>query len=197
MNNIPCYLIPFLVGAICAFLGYLLGKTFSNQIDNSNELSLQAQLDACLAETKRNNSFAGDLQTSKVSKSISETTEIPNQFNDLNSYIKAESIISTESEHFDATAVATIMGKKWKKDDLKIVEGIGPKIEELYHEAGINTWIALSETNIETSQKILDNAGDKFKMHNPGSWAKQAKMAATGDWENLKKWQNEHKGGKE
>ena len=39
---------------------------------------------------------------------------------------------------FDADLAASVYGKKIKQDDLKIVEGIGPKIEELFHAAGIN-----------------------------------------------------------
>jgi len=30
---------------------------------------------------------------------------------------------------------------------------------------------------------------------NPGSWPKQAKMAADDKWDELAKWQDEHKGG--
>ena len=39
--SIPCWLIPLLVGAICAILGYLLGRLFggSNQ-DNNNNIDL-------------------------------------------------------------------------------------------------------------------------------------------------------------
>jgi hypothetical protein len=33
-------------------------------------------------------------------------------------------------------------------------------------------------------------------MHNPGSWAKQAKLATANDWEALKKLQKELTGGK-
>ncbi|MEL6866401.1 MAG: hypothetical protein AAFP19_18395, partial [Bacteroidota bacterium] len=32
--------------------------------------------------------------------------------------------------------------------------------------------------------------------HNPGTWAEQAAMAASGDWEKLKAWQDELDGGK-
>ncbi|MCB0660779.1 MAG: hypothetical protein KDC04_07580, partial [Saprospiraceae bacterium] len=49
--------------------------------------------------------------------------------------------------------------KKWAQDDLKAVEGIGPKIEGLLHDAGINTWRALSETSADRIKHILDQAG--------------------------------------
>ena len=74
---------------------------------------------------------------------------------------------------------------------MKIVEGIGPKIEELYHNAGIKTWKALSETSTEKSQSILIAAGERYSVHNPSTWARQAELAYHGKWQELKagKWQ--------
>ena len=86
---------------------------------------------------------------------------------------------------------------KIKHDDLKIVEGIGPKIEELYHNAGIKTWKALSETPIEKSKEILIEAGERFFIHNPSTWAKQALLAYQGKWQDLKDWQDSLNAGKE
>jgi len=87
-------------------------------------------------------------------------------------------------------------GKKWKSDDLKIVEGIGPKIEELLHNAGIKTWKALSETSADHLQEILIAAGPTFQIHDPGTWAQQAGLADEGKWDELKKWQDELDAGK-
>lgn len=93
---------------------------------------------------------------------------------------------------------ATVMfaDKKWKWDDLKIVEGIGPKIEELMHNAGIKTWKALSETSTERLKEILDAAGPNYQIHDPGTWAAQAGMADQGKFDELKKWQDELDAGK-
>jgi len=77
------------------------------------------------------------------------------------------------------------------------VEGIGPKIEELYHNAGIKTWKELSETTVEKSQAILDEAGERFSVHNPATWSKQAELAYQGKWQELKDWQETLDGGKE
>jgi predicted flap endonuclease-1-like 5' DNA nuclease len=87
-------------------------------------------------------------------------------------------------------------GKKWKTDDLKIVEGIGPKIEELLHKGGINSWKALSETSVERLKEILDAAGPSYQIHDPGTWAQQAGLADQGKWDELKKWQDELDAGK-
>lgn len=81
-------------------------------------------------------------------------------------------------------------------DDLKIVEGIGPKIAELFNEAGIYTFAQLAATPVERLQEILDAAGPRYRTHNPGTWPKQAELAAAGKWDELKAWQDELDGGK-
>ncbi len=98
-----------------------------------------------------------------------------------------------------AAAVATTImfaDKKWKTDDLKIVEGVGPKIEELFHKAGIKTWKALSETSVDRMREILDAAGPNYNIHDPSTWAQQAGLADQGKWDELKKWQDELNAGK-
>jgi len=87
-------------------------------------------------------------------------------------------------------------GKKWKADDLKIVEGVGPKIEELLHEAGIKTWKALSKTSSDDIKDILEAAGPSYNIHDPSTWAQQAELADQGKWDELKKWQDELNAGK-
>ena len=88
-------------------------------------------------------------------------------------------------------------GKKINQDDLKIVEGIGPKIEGLLNEAGINTWADLANAPLEKVQAILDEAGPRYRMHAPATWAKQAKMAAEAQWEELEAYQEKLDGGRE
>ena len=84
-----------------------------------------------------------------------------------------------------------------KADDLKKVEGIGPKIAELLTEAGIGTFASLAETDVPKIREVLEAAGSRYKMHDPTTWPEQAKMAAAGEWDKLKEWQDSLKGGKE
>ena len=97
--------------------------------------------------------------------------------------------------------VAEVPAKKAKKvdgaDDLKKIEGIGPKIAEIFNNDGIMTFAQLAETSTEKMQELLDGAGSRYSSHNPGTWAKQAAMAAAGQWDELKAWQDEMNGGKE
>lgn len=89
-----------------------------------------------------------------------------------------------------------IFGKSYPWDDLKIVEGIGPKIEALFHQQGIQSWKALAECSTERCQQILDGGGKSYRIHDPASWPMQAKMAQGGHWQKLWEWQQWHKGGK-
>jgi predicted flap endonuclease-1-like 5' DNA nuclease len=79
-------------------------------------------------------------------------------------------------------------------DDLKIIEGIGPKISKLLYDAGISTYAELAETDVSRLQEILDDAD--LRLGNPDTWPEQAKLAAAGEWESLDKLQDELKHGK-
>ncbi len=184
MSNIPCILIPALVGLISALLGYLLGKMLSGG-SNTGNINLQGDLDACRSNSSKLNATILSLQAEIDSLKLKANSTVQ-------SFTAADTSIP-----FDASLALSAFGKKVKHDDLKIVEGIGPKIEELYHNAGIKTWKALSETPIEKSQEILDNAGDRYAIHNPGTWAKQSLLAYQGKWQELKDWQASLDGGKE
>ncbi len=81
-------------------------------------------------------------------------------------------------------------------DDLTKIEGIGPKISEHLHTAGITTFAELAKTKTEKIQEVLDNAGPKYNIHDPKTWAEQSGMAADGKWDELKVWQDELMGGK-
>ncbi len=81
-------------------------------------------------------------------------------------------------------------------NNLTLIEGIGPKIQELLNKAGIATFEQLAITSPDTLKKILDDAGSRFQMHDPSTWAAQAKLAAAGRMDELKVLQAELKGGK-
>lgn len=79
---------------------------------------------------------------------------------------------------------------------LRIVEGIGPKIEAILHAGGITSLSVLADTSIERLRELLDAAGSRFKSHDPKTWPVQAGLAADGKLDALKAWQGELKGGK-
>lgn len=185
--NIPCILIPILVGLICGILGYLLGK-LNSKGDDSLAASLQADLDACKANTKNLNAKISSLEADLVSANLKAkaSASVPKSF-----------VAEAPAFVFDSALAATVLGKKIKQDDLKIVEGIGPKIEALFNDAGIKSWYDLSQSSTERLQSILDSGGENYAIHNPSTWAKQALFAYEGKWKELKEWQENLIGGKE
>jgi len=79
-------------------------------------------------------------------------------------------------------------------DDLTVLEGIGPKVAKVLNGAGITTFEELAHARAEEIQRALDAAG--LQMLNPEGWIEQAKFAATGNTDGLKKLQDELKGGR-
>ena len=80
---------------------------------------------------------------------------------------------------------------------MKIIEGIGPKIEQLLNKDGILTWKQLGKAPVSRLQNILKSAGDNYSFHKPDTWPKQSHLAAEGRWKDLKKLQDYLDGGKE
>lgn len=198
--NIPCILIPALVGIICGILGYLIGKMNSKNNENSPYLSLESDLDNCRSNTQklnaRINSLEEDLEICRKNNA-----KFKSKIDELEKGTANKILSFSENAPsgilFNSEAAFGVFGKKFKENDLKVVEGIGPKIEELFKNAGIDTWLKLSQTSVEKCQLILDNGGDNFTIHNPGTWPKQADLAYKGKWQDLKDWQDILDGGKE
>ena len=78
--------------------------------------------------------------------------------------------------------------------DLTVVEGIGPKIGEALQGAGIHTFADLAGISKEDLAKILNDAG---LSADPTTWSKQAAMAAAGNMDELKAYQDKLEGGRE
>ena len=91
--------------------------------------------------------------------------------------------------------VATAAAGDSVKDDLTKVEGIGPKIQGLLNDDGIWSFHQLSLSATSRLQKILDDAGPAYTVHNPKTWSAQARLADEGNWDELKIWQDFLKGG--
>jgi predicted flap endonuclease-1-like 5' DNA nuclease/outer membrane murein-binding lipoprotein Lpp len=110
--------------------------------------------------------------------------------------LKSMPMSSGLASQFNASLAKEVFEKPVKLDDLKIVEGIGPKIEELFQKAGIKTWVQLSAAAPAALKAILDSAGPSFQMHDPATWPQQAGMASKNQWKELKELQDKLQGGK-
>lgn len=183
--NLPCFLIPALVGLICGILGYLLGKMFSSSSTVDTD-SLQDDLDSC---NRRNSQLRLDID------------KLRSQLKDQNNANKSNFVIDVPETlivlPFDGVTAKAVFGKKVNENDLKIIEGIGPKIEELFKTSGILTWKSLSEMSVDRCKEILNKAGERFQIHDPSTWPRQAKLCYEGKWQELKDWQGILDGGRE
>jgi large subunit ribosomal protein L20 len=95
-----------------------------------------------------------------------------------------------------AAPAAKVTQATAKADDLKKIEGIGPKIAELLVAAGISTFAQLAGTDVAKLREILAEAGSKFATHDPATWPQQSKLAAEGQWDALKTLQEQLDGGR-
>jgi len=81
-------------------------------------------------------------------------------------------------------------------DDLTLIEGIGPKTTQLLYDNGIDTFNKLANAQPGQIRDILTAAGGIYAQQDPTTWAQQAAMAAAGQWDDLKAWQDVLNGGK-
>lgn len=104
---------------------------------------------------------------------------------------------SPDAPGLQSAAKVTVSGKKYKLDDLKIVEGVGPKIEGLMNDIGINSWADLAAADVEKLREMLAAAGSRYSVHDPATWPKQAGMCVDQKWDELTAYQDALDGGKE
>ncbi|GAA4116234.1 50S ribosomal protein L21 [Aquimarina addita] len=91
-----------------------------------------------------------------------------------------------------AAPVKAAPKKSAKADDLKKIEGIGPKIAETLNSNGIVTFADLSKAD---PKQIAEFIKDVRGNHVPDTWPAQAQLAADGKWDELKEWQDKLDGG--
>jgi len=143
----------------------------------------------------------------KQQSSIEKTTlgeldafsQLKTQFEDAKAESQKAEAAKVEKEAEKKVEEKVVENKKAdaKPDDLKKIEGIGPKIATILSEAGYETFAKLSKADPEKIREILlEKGGKRYAMHNPETWPAQAEMAAAGKWDELKKWQDELDGGR-
>ncbi|RNC92499.1 MAG: hypothetical protein ED555_05280 [Allomuricauda sp.] len=107
--------------------------------------------------------------TKKVQKNVAKTKET------VQSTAKAVTKKAVKkAEKVAATASAAV------KDDLKLIKGIGPKLEKVFNENGIQTFAQLAKASEAKIKSVLDKAGPLFKNANFSEWVKQAEGLAKG-----------------
>ncbi|MBN1178183.1 MAG: hypothetical protein JXD18_03165 [Anaerolineae bacterium] len=79
-------------------------------------------------------------------------------------------------------------------DDLRRIEGIGPKIAGALQAAGVQTFAQVAASGVDELERIVKAAGVRIAY--PQTWPEQAQLAAVGDWDGLAALQGQLKGGR-
>ncbi len=148
--------------------------------DNQNKVEEQAQPPVIAAEDNEEEdnspqveaSSASDIEQPNVAIAITEAT----------------STIEAPKEPTGVSIIAIAHQIYGTPDDLKAVEGIGPKIELLLKEAGIINWNDLAEASAENLRGVLEKAGTRYRLNDPTSWPEQARLLANAEWDKFKEY---------
>jgi len=199
MNDYIWYgLILLATGILCTLIGYYWGRR-TRPANNPSD-----GIDPVKYKTLKKENFHlrqdADLYRLQA-KELEEELFRMGKWNTDPEPVTAEVPGQTESQRimavpFDSDVAQRQYGKRIRDNDLKIIEGIGPKIEDLFKSAGIDSWKKLAQCSTEKCRDLLLKGGDRFRMHNPETWPSQARMACEGRWEELANWQEAHKNGK-
>ena len=175
----------FLLGALVGWLlNWLLCRLFTcraskccNKNSNCCDNSTNTLMDTKPAEAMPAAPLAPKAETPKAEAPQPVVAEIPKVF------------------VLDAASAKAAGFKLKGQNDLTVVEGIGPKINELFNNVGVITFAQLAKQTVPQMQKVLDDAGARYKLAKPGTWAQQAALAAENKWSELKALQDKLSGG--
>lgn len=203
----------FLIGLVVAWIIALLFYWFSVQRQAENEamtganvISMGDHLSQMQATEARVAQLEADLEAARETcegDKAAARAEIERLQQELDGLQTAATAPEPEPQMLQETETAQDLQSPQEPppppqpEDLKRVEGIGPKIEELLHNAGILTFAQLADADEERVRAILAEGGERYRMADPHSWSQQARLAAEGRWEELATLQDSLKGGRE
>jgi predicted flap endonuclease-1-like 5' DNA nuclease len=164
----------------------------------AEELKIEVQEMAAEAERETKEAVA-EVQEMAV-KAVTETHEVIAETEETaaKAVTDAQEMAAEAAQEFAAPAASLLQEpihiEPQPSDDLKIVEGIGPKISSVLQAAGITTWAQLAATDVDTLKKILREAD--IRLGDPTTWPEQAALAAEEKWDELTTLQDSLKGGR-
>ncbi|WP_235296880.1 helix-hairpin-helix domain-containing protein [Portibacter marinus] len=189
------WLLPFLLGLL---LGYAIWARYKKMKENLEEevkklKSKISELEAELADCRHHHTELD----SEIAMLKGQLRERDLQVSTLESSLAAANKKggSKEAVGVVGAAAGLTSSGQGKVDDLKKIEGIGPKIEKLLNEENIHSYDDLATAKVKKLRKILDAAGPKYQITKPDTWPEQAALARDGNWDELEKLQNVLVGG--
>lgn len=103
-------------------------------------------------------------------------------------------LAETATEYEEAlTELAHDAADPGEPDDLKRIEGVGPKIEATLNAAGLTTFAHIAQTSAARLAEII---ADVRGNHVTDTWPEQAALAAAGEWDRLEALQDALIGGR-
>lgn len=154
------------------------------------KLNLQAELRKLEEEKLKLRSDYSKLEEEKT-KLLADLRRVDDEMASLKLTIEKlekETRIKAEETNLKAMEVPH---EKIVTDDLEVVIGIGPKIARILMNRGIATWKSLSETAPDTIREyLLQDGGERFRIHNPDSWPLQARLLHEGRWDEFREMQS-------
>ena len=204
---------------LASLLGFLLGYFMSHRTKKEfvyNDVKTETSSKSTIVEKfnqmekeaslSTNNKIGSNTQTAKkeaiskpetkeqapkstAKKTVAKTTEV-NKIVQTVEPVKTAKNTTTVKKTVAKTPISST------KNDLKVIEGIGPAIEKLLNAKNINTYKELADSKIEVIQEILNEGGPRFAMHSPETWPMQAQLLFENRMEDFKKLTEELKGGK-
>ena len=162
--------------------GYTRIIKLGNRLGDSAEMAYLELVDFSDVIPKKTSKESSKSTSEKSAKKVKDKSDTKNE---------------TKSKKISSKSKKAESNKNSSADDLTKIEGIGPKIAEVLNEKDIKTYSDLSKCDSNKLREILAEAGSNFKSHDPETWPKQAKLAADGNWDELKKLQDDLQGGRE
>ncbi len=152
---------------------------------------LKQLVEANKVEAKSTPSFSVSNPVTVTKSQSEKPTVVSPKTPETEANVKVDSPIEESAKVSEVT-----VNTSSKKSDLKKIEGVGPKIEQLLNADYVLTFDDVIETGAEKIREILLKAGPQYKVHDPSTWAEQAQLARDEKWDELLLLQNELKGGK-
>ncbi len=185
MGSLGCCVIWFLVGALVGWLlNYWLCKRCSKKTKEATTPPAAKVADVPASSV------------TPVEKSPTPAAVAPKKATRKPATAKPKAATPAINSVIDLAAAKAAGISIKNADDLTVIEGIGPKINELFKDNGLQSFADVGNASVSQMRAILDKGGARYRMANPGTWAKQAKLAANNKWTELKKLQDELSGGK-
>jgi len=142
--------------------------------------------DADRTEVERLRSRVEELESRQQGADTGDTSDAASTTPDTGNASDRSGAAAGTGRQPDVSGAATVLGRSVNLDDLTVVEGIGPKIAGLLADAGISTWRALADADPDRLRGVLQEAGPRYRVHDPGSWPQQAALLADGKWQEFK-----------